>query len=71
MYALENRATLRNPQADEDNIYYDIHSGKGYQEMVHPGQIGMLFNTDGISPFKSSRLTVWPCIYQSATKCTN
>ena len=34
--------------------------GKGYQSMMHSDSIGTFFNTDGISPFKSSRLTVWP-----------
>ena len=42
------------------NVYYDIHTGKGYQTLVHPDSIGTFFNTDGISPFKSSRLTIWP-----------
>ena len=42
------------------NAHYDIHTGKGYQTLMHPDSFGTFFNTDGISPFKSSRLTVWP-----------
>ena len=36
--------------------------GKGIKPWynVYPDSIGAFFNTDGISPFKSSRLTVWP-----------
>ena len=39
------------------SAYYDIHTGKGYQTLVHPDSIGTFFNTDGISPFKFSCLT--------------
>ena len=46
--------------ARPNNVYCDIHTGKGYQTLMHPDSIGTFFNTDGISPFKSSRLTVWP-----------
>lgn len=28
----------------------------------YPNRIGLIFNTDGISPFKSSRLTIWPVV---------
>lgn len=43
-----------------NNVYCDIHTGKGYQTLMRPDSIGTFFNTDGISPFKSFRLTVWP-----------
>lgn len=56
---LENQVTHNYPQSDMNNIYYDIHSGKGFRTR-HPEQFGIFFNTDGISPFKSSRLTIWP-----------
>ncbi len=51
-----------NPQ-----ILYDVHTGAGYRKaggssdfFSCPEHIGVFFNTDGISVFKSSRLTVWP-----------
>ena len=48
---------IRNyPQPDRGDIFYDIHSGEGFQT----GHPGVFFNTDRISPFKSSRLTIWP-----------
>ena len=37
----------------------DIHTGAGYKDIT-PTHTGVIFNTDGISPFKSSRTTVWP-----------
>ena len=46
--------------ATPNNVYCDIHTGKGYQTLMRPDSIGTFFNTDGISPFKSFRLTVWP-----------
>ena len=55
-----NKASLYYPQCGESDIYYDIHSGEGYQASVKSDQVGMFFNTDGISPFKSSTLTIWP-----------
>ncbi|SMN01744.1 hypothetical protein SPONN_11 [uncultured Candidatus Thioglobus sp.] len=41
------------------NVICDIHTGTGYRK-IPPGFSGLIFNTDGISPFKSSRTTVWP-----------
>lgn len=41
------------------NKVCDIYTGTGYR-MIPPGFNGLIFNTDGISPFKSSRTTVWP-----------
>ncbi len=48
-------------------ILYDVHTGAGYRKaggtrnfFSCPEHIGTFFNTDGISVFKSSRLTVWP-----------
>lgn len=46
---------------DQVNVYSDVHSGKEYKKLItHQDQVGMIFNSDGISPFKSSRLTIWP-----------
>lgn len=60
-----NQASLYYPQSGERDVYYDIHSGRGYQSLVSSDQVGLFFNTDGISPFKSS-LTIWP-IYLAFT----
>jgi hypothetical protein len=51
--------TFNYPRLDRSDIVYDIHSGEGFQTR-HPEQLGVFFNTDGITPFKSSRLTIWP-----------
>ncbi len=32
----------------------------GNMEYISAGKCGIAFNTDGILPFKSSNLTVWP-----------
>ena len=61
-----NQASLYYLQSGERDIYYDIHSGQGYQSSVKSDQAGLFFNTDGISPFKSSSLTIWP-IYLAFT----
>lgn len=51
---------------EDPGIIYDVHTGSGYGNVgrngffSYPEHIGVLFNTDGISLFKSSRLTVWP-----------
>lgn len=44
---------------------HDIHAGKGYnrQLLTQPYTLGTLFNTDGVQPFKSSRLAVWPIFF--------
>ena len=41
-------------------LIYDIHTGAGYQGHLQKEHLGAFFNTDGIQPFKSSRLTIWP-----------
>ena len=48
--------------ATNGQVLYDVHTGSGYKEIVPPGYGGIIFNTDGISPFKSSRITVWPIL---------
>ena len=40
-------------------LIYDIHTGAGYQGPSQREHVGAFFNTDGIKPFKSSRLTIW------------
>ncbi len=42
----------------QGSILYDIHNGAGFKGIQH----GLIFNTDGISPYKSSRITVWPIL---------
>ena len=53
-----NQASLYYPQSGECDVYYDIHSRRRYQSLVSFDQVGIFFNTDGISPFKSSE-TIW------------
>ena len=60
-----NWTKLSYPQREcNPHIQFDIHTGKGYRKDAefysHTEHIGAFFNTDGISVFKSSRLTVWP-----------
>ncbi len=37
----------------------DIHAGQGYKSN-DPYTLGTIINTDGIQPFKSSRVSIWP-----------
>lgn len=39
-------------------VLFDVHTGTGLKGSLP----GIIFNTDGISPFKSSLLTVWPVL---------
>ncbi|XP_034025419.1 uncharacterized protein LOC117509911 [Thalassophryne amazonica] len=64
----EVAAALENRNIDEilreTNINYIVH-GKLYKNLLHDGIIGpsdlsLLFNTDGVSIFKSSNFSVWP-----------
>ena len=40
----------------------DIHTGAAYRHSGLGAWGGIVFNTDGVSPFKSSRVTVWPML---------
>ena len=48
-----NQASLYYPQTGEHDVYYDIQSGEGSD------QVGLFFSSGGIYPFKSSSLTIW------------
>ncbi|XP_011314653.1 uncharacterized protein [Fopius arisanus] len=50
-----------------DEFYEDIYDGKVYRELCQPGSIlcnpnniSFMWNTDGVSLFKSSKFSVWP-----------
>lgn len=38
----------------------DIHTGGGYHGILNCEHIGMIINIDGIQPFKSARLSIYP-----------
>lgn len=38
----------------------DIHTGGGYHGILNREHIGMIINIDGIQPFKSARLSIYP-----------
>jgi len=50
----------------------DIQDGKAYQALLRPGgflhehpwNLVLGFNTDGVSPYKSSRFQMWPIFWQ-------
>ncbi|XP_034025332.1 uncharacterized protein LOC117509727 [Thalassophryne amazonica] len=64
----EVAAALENRNIDEilrETNINDIVHGKLYKNLLHDGIIGpsdlsLLFNTDGVSIFKSSNFSVWP-----------
>ena len=58
MHFLGNWDNLISTSVCRQGILHDIHSGTGFEGIEH----GILFNTDGISPYKSSRITVWPVL---------
>ncbi len=52
-----------------------VHTGNFDKLKSHhlttKGEIGLIFNTDGVSPFKSSLLTIWPFFVSSFSKHSN
>lgn len=57
MYNTGNWKDLISP-VDQRNVLCDVHDGTGFKGIQH----GIIFNTDGISPYKSSRITIWPIL---------
>jgi len=55
-----------------NGVLEDIQDGKAYQDLLHPGgflhdrpwNLVLGFNTDGVSPYKSSRFQMWPIFWQ-------
>jgi len=53
-------------------VLEDIQDGKAYQDLLRPGgflhdqpwNIVLGFNTDGVSPYKSSHFQMWPIFWQ-------
>ena len=56
LYFLENSSNLIAQDYSNAGVLSDIHAREGD---THPG---IIFNTDGISPFKSSLVTIWPVL---------
>ena len=44
----------------KNHVICDIHTGAGYRRLLNHEHIGAIFNTDGIQPFKSARLSIYP-----------
>ena len=55
---LDYCSTVRN----NGSTVHDVHTGDGYNVHSdnHRNHIGVIFNTDGIQPFKSVRLSIYP-----------
>ena len=45
---------------ETSHAIYDIHTGDGYHGTLDREHIGVMINTDGIQPFKSARLSIYP-----------
>ena len=49
----------------QDGEVYRAHFGKGSDHFLdNPYNISFAFNTDGVSPFKSSTFQLWPIFWQ-------
>lgn len=48
----------------ESDAIKDIYDGVGYNKhsdfLTHPAHISLLFNTDGVAMFRSSKISIWP-----------
>lgn len=48
----------------ESGAIKDIYDGVGYNKhsdfLKHPAHISLLFNTDGVAMFRSSKISIWP-----------
>ena len=56
-------------RASSPGILADIQDGKVYSTLMrsflrHPHNLALAFNTDGVTPFKSSTYQVWPIYWQ-------
>jgi hypothetical protein len=60
------QSTLLQRKINTKSTLNDIYDGRIYQEQIQSGnlgkknQISFSFNTDGISPFQKSTVTIWP-----------
>jgi hypothetical protein len=60
------QSTLFQRKINTSSTLKDIYDGKIYQSQISAGKLGQKnqisfsFNTDGISPFQSSTVTIWP-----------
>lgn len=59
-FSIGNWEKLTHCAQPKGPLICDIYTGAGYQGPPCKEHIGAFFNTDGIQPFKSSRLTNWP-----------
>ena len=59
VFFLGNSSNVITKDHRDSNVLYDVHTGKGWKDTTCAG---IIFNTDGISPFKSSTVTVWPIL---------
>lgn len=59
-FSIGNWEKLTHCAQPKGPLICDIYTGAGYQGPPCKEHIGAFFNTDGIQPFKSSRLTIWP-----------
>jgi len=62
----------RTTRTHTSGVLEDIQDGTAYQELLRPGgflhghpwNLVLGFNTDGVSPYKSSRFQMWPIFWQ-------
>jgi hypothetical protein len=45
---------------------YDFQNWKKHEQLVNPGNMGLSFNADGVSMFKSEKYSLWPLLLQFA-----
>jgi len=53
-----NWGSLVSTSVHNQKMLHDIYNGSGFRGIEH----SILFNTDGISPYRSSHVTVWPIL---------
>lgn len=59
--ALGNYKYMSYSSKTTSQFIYDIHAGSGYSHLQGQSNVlGTFFNTDGVQPFKSSNIAVWP-----------
>ena len=44
----------------ESSDFRDVLDGKEHEFLSEPGNVSLLLNTDGVSMFKSSNISIWP-----------
>ena len=51
-------------RSPSEGVIHDVYDGEGYKRhldlLSQPANVSLLFNTDGVALYRSSKVSVWP-----------